>query len=312
MTVKQILPEVAVANDHRNYNKSAYLSILSRYSQQKTLDKIFEVVIIIFTVCQKLKRDEDESATSEKQPRQAENPTAMRNLQPASARCDPSIVSEQRVLRCPRLGPGEVRDAATGPCGQAAGFPNGQGIWFLTAIVLPSRIHFRAKRLVRIASREAWSEKRSQAHSGSNEIRSPTAGRAAVAEFRSAGGSSETELQPSGASPQHRAAASAGKKTPVSMPSPSTPASSDEDQLVAAYEELRRQFVNGQRGPGLALFIRRGMRELMNICSICAAPPPTEVLAEADGDAVLSQGVRTEVVLILAGMLMHSCQEARS
>jgi hypothetical protein len=307
-----MLPEVAVANDHRNYNKSAYLSILSRYSQQKTLDKIFEVVIIIFTVCQKLKRDEDESATSEKQPRQAENPTAMRNLQPASARCDPSIVSEQRVLRCPRLGPGEVRDAATGPCGQAAGFPNGQGIWFLTAIVLPSRIHFRAKRLVRIASREAWSEKRSQAHSGSNEIRSPTAGRAAVAEFRSAGGSSETELQPSGASPQHRAAASAGKKTPVSMPSPSTPASSDEDQLVAAYEELRRQFVNGQRGPGLALFIRRGMRELMNICSICAAPPPTEVLAEADGDAVLSQGVRTEVVLILAGMLMHSCQEARS
>jgi hypothetical protein len=57
---------------------------------------------------------------------------------------------------------------------------------------------------------------------------------------------------------------------------------------------------------------RRGIRELMNTCSICAAPPPTDVLAVADGDAVLSQGVRTEVVLILAGMLMHSCQEARS
>ena len=312
MTVKQMLSEDAVVNDYRNSDKCAYISIFSRFSQQKTLDKIFEGVIIIFTVFQELKRDEDESAASEKQPRQAENPTAMRNLQLASARCDPSIVSGQRVLRCPRLGPGEVRDAATGPCGQAAGFPNGQGIWFLTAIVLPSRIHFRAKRLVRIASREAWSEKRSQAHSGSDEIRSRAASRAAVAEFRSAGGSGEAELQPAGASPQHRAAASAGKKTPVSMPPPSTPASSDEDQLVAAYEELRRQFLNGQRGLGLTLFIRRGMRELMNTCSICAAPPPTEVLAVADGDAVLSQGVRTEVVLILAGMLMHSCQEARS
>lgn len=312
MTVKQMLSEVAAVDDYGNSDKCVYILIFSRFSQQKTLDKIFVFVIIIFTVSQRLKRDEDESAASEKQPRQAENPTAMRNLQPASARRDPSIVSGQRVLRCPRLGPGEVRDAATGPCGQAAGFPNGQGIWFLTANVLPSRIHFRAKRLVRIASREAWSEKRSQAHSGSDEIRSRTAGRAAVAEFRSAGGSGETELQPAGASPQHRATASAGKKTPVSMPPPSTPASSDEDQLVAAYEELRRQFLNGQRGPGLTLFIRRGMRELMNVCSICVAPPPTEVLAVADGDAVLSQGVRTEVVLILAGMLMHSCQEARS
>jgi hypothetical protein len=96
------------------------------------------------------------------------------------------------------------------------------------------------------------------------------------------------------------------------MPSPYTPAPSDQDGLVAAYEELRRQFLNGQRGPGLTLFIRRGMRELMNACSICAAPPPTAVLAVADGDAVLSQGVRTEVVLILAGMLLHSCQELRS
>lgn len=263
----------------------------------------------MFTAFRRLKRDEEESAASEKQ-RQAENLTAIRNLQLAPARCDPSTVPGQRVLRCRRLGPGEIRDAAPGPCRQAVGFPNGQRIWFLAAIVLPSRIHFRAKRLVRIASGEAWSEKRSQAHPGSDEIRSRAADCAAVAEFHSAGGSGEAELQLAGASPQHRATASAGKKTPLSMPSPYTPAPSGQDGLVAAYEELRRQFLNGQRGPGLTLFIRRGMRELMNACF--AAPPPTAVLAVADGDAVLSQGVRTEVVLILAGMLLHSCQELRS
>jgi hypothetical protein len=98
----------------------------------------------------------------------------------------------------------------------------------------------------------------------------------------------------------------------MNTPSPYTPGPSDQDGWVAAYEELRRQLLNGQRGPGLALFMRRGMRELMNACSLCAAPLPTKVLAAADDEAVLPQGVRTEVVLILAGMLLHSCPESRS
>jgi hypothetical protein len=85
----------------------------------------------------------------------------------------------------------------------------------------------------------------------------------------------------------------------------------DKDGLVAAYEELRRQLLNGQRGPGLALFIRSGMRELMKSYSLCAVPPPIQVLTAANDEAVLPQGVRTEVVLILAGMLLHGCQEAR-
>jgi hypothetical protein len=78
---------------------------------------------------------------------------------------------------------------------------------------------------------------------------------------------------------------------------------------MAAYEELRRRFLSGQRGPGLALFMRRGMRELMNTYSLCAAPPAVSAVAN---DAVLPQGLRTDVVLILAGMLLHRCQESRS
>jgi hypothetical protein len=96
------------------------------------------------------------------------------------------------------------------------------------------------------------------------------------------------------------------------MPSPYTAAPPDQDGLVAAYEELRGQFLNGQRGPGLTLFIRRGMGELMNGSSLCAVPVPTAVPAAANDDAVLPQNVRTDVVLILAGMLLHRCQESRS
>ena len=81
------------------------------------------------------------------------------------------------------------------------------------------------------------------------------------------------------------------------------------DGLIAAYEELRRQLLNGQRGAGLALFMRRGMREWMNACSLCVGPSPTKEFIAAPDEAVLPQGARTEIVLILAGMLLHGCQE---
>ena len=79
--------------------------------------------------------------------------------------------------------------------------------------------------------------------------------------------------------------------------------------MLAAYEELRRQILNGQRGPGLALFMRRGMKEWMNACSLYLAPSPTKEFTTAPDQAVLPQGARTEVVLILAGMLLHRCQQ---
>lgn len=93
---------------------------------------------------------------------------------------------------------------------------------------------------------------------------------------------------------------------------PSPPAAlADRDALVAAYEDLRCRFLNRQQAPGLALFMRRGMREWMNACSLYVASPPVPVLTAPNDEAVLPHGVRAEVVLILAGMLLHGCQEAR-
>jgi hypothetical protein len=51
------------------------------------------------------------------------------------------------------------------------------------------------------------------------------------------------------------------------------------------------------------------MREWMNACSLCVAPSPTKEFTAASDEAVLPQGARTEMVLILAGMLLHGCQE---
>ena len=93
------------------------------------------------------------------------------------------------------------------------------------------------------------------------------------------------------------------------MPPTHTAAPLEKDGLLAAYEELRRQLLNGQRGPGLALFMRRGMKEWMNACSLSVAASPTKEFTAAPDEAVLPQGARTQIVLILAGMLLHGCQE---
>src|SRR6266404_3978602 len=282
---------------------------LSVTFRSKRLDKIPpEFVVIIFTAVTQPNR-ENENAAGEKQLRQAEGVTATRNTQSAPARCAPSSVPGQRLFRSQRLAAGEIRDATTGPGGQAGGFPNGQGVWFLPPIVLPSGIYLRARRFVRITSPEAWSEKRSQAHSGSDGVRGRAENPGAITEFRSAGRTGAAQLPHESAPPQHRAAASAGKKTPISLLPAYTAAPLEKDGLIVAYEELRRQILNGQRGPGLALFMRRGMREWMNACSLCLAPSPTREFTAAPDETVLPQSARTEVVLILAGMLLHGCQE---
>ena len=248
-------------------------ALLSITFRQKRLDKIPAYVVIIFTAATQPNR-ENENAAGEKQLRQAEGVRAARNTEPPPAGCAPSFVPEQRILRSQRLAAGEIRDATTGPCGQTGGFPNGPGVWFLPPVVLPSGIRLRARWLVRITSPEAWSAKRSQAHFGSDEVRGRAASPGAITELRSAGRAGAAQLPRESAPPQHRAAASAGKKTPISLLPAHTAAPLEKDGWTAAYEELRRQILNGQRGPGLALFMRRGMREWINACSLCLAPSP--------------------------------------
>ena len=72
---------------------------------------------------------------------------------------------------------------------------------------------FEQAGLVRAGATETRSQKRSQTHAGSDGIRSSKANIGSVAQFRSAGGAREDGFQRSGSPAQHRATASAGKKT---------------------------------------------------------------------------------------------------
>jgi hypothetical protein len=98
----------------------------------------------------------------------------------------------------------------------------------------------------------------------------------------------------------------------MKTPSPVPTAVPDKFALVGAYEELRRRFLSRQYGPGLVILIRRGLREWMNVCSSYLDTSATSVPAPPHDEAVLPQGVRAELVVILAGMLLHRCQEESS
>lgn len=93
-----------------------------------------------------------------------------------------------------------------------------------------------------------------------------------------------------------------------SVPTPQAPALSQE-ALTSSYEELRRQFLNGHCGAGLAVFMRRGMWEWMHLCSVCNS---IKVCARTEAEPMIPQDLQTEIVLILAGMLLHGYQEART
>lgn len=89
-------------------------------------------------------------------------------------------------------------------------------------------------------------------------------------------------------------------------------APADQAALVGAYEELRQRFLSRQHGPGLAILMGRGLKEWMDTCSSYLDAPVTSVPAPPHGETILPQGVRAELVGILAGMLLHRCQETSS
>ena len=65
-------------------------------------------------------------------------------------------------------------------------------------------------------------------------------------------------------------------------------------------------------GPGVAVLMQRGVWAWMNACSACSAPPATKVFTQTEAEPVIPQGLHTEIVLILAGMLLHGWQETRA
>ena len=83
------------------------------------------------------------------------------------------------------------------------------------------------------------------------------------------------------------------------------------DALRFSYEDLRTQVLVGGRGPGLAIFLRHGMCEWIELCCSCTpvmtAMKPVSVSANPE---CVPAEARSEIVSILAGLFLQKRLEA--
>jgi hypothetical protein len=84
------------------------------------------------------------------------------------------------------------------------------------------------------------------------------------------------------------------------------PISLPDRRLIAAYEELRNQAVQGlRRGPGLALMMARGFRSWMEACSQLFANEGSSTHVPDQPASSVPCGFRGELVILLASMLLR-------
>jgi hypothetical protein len=213
-------------------------------------------------------------------------------------------LSRRRVLRCGRFAAGQVRDAAAGGCRQATSQSGSQDVWLFAPVVLSGTGSLSRSWPCRAVATETRAPVRAQAHARTDAVCGTTSARRADDLQFSAGRTNRTALRCLGSPAQYRSSAAASKKTAVS-PEPAAISFADR-RLVAAYEELRSQAVQGwRRGPGLTLMMARGFRCWMEACSQLFANQGSCTQLPDRPAPSMPSGLRGELVILLASMLLR-------
>ena len=213
-------------------------------------------------------------------------------------------LSRQRVLRSGRFGAGQIRDAAAGRCRQATGQSGGKDVRLFAPVVLSGTDGLSRGWPRWVVATETGASIRVQAHAQTDGVRGTTPTCRADGLQFSDSRTNRSALQCLDSPTQHRSSAAASKKTSVS-PQPE-PISFTDRRLIAAYEELRSQAVQGlRRGPGLALMMARGFRYWMEACTQLFAHEGSSTHVPDRPACSVPSGFRGELVILLASMLLH-------
>lgn len=277
--------------------RRAYYSVCGSIGcQKKALDKTWFVDIIIFTHFGR------RYASQECQLGQARcaSATAMLESTPGTGRRSP--VSTERLLRCPRLGSGQVRDAASRPDRAKAGQASSRCVRVFSPQLLPGRVGFSEPGAGRVDSRKARAAESAQADDRSARVCATDPSQTALLGHDPTGDRDSRTLRHSRSSPQHRARSGApGKKTTLNQ----EPVRDDGAALVAAYEELRRQALEEIRseGWGLALLLEQGMAAWMKACSAAVVVSSGRCIPPV-APVAWGSALHGEVVRILVSMAL--------
>jgi len=214
----------------------------------------------------------------------------------------------QRVLRPGRFVAGEVRDAAACGCRQATHKPGSPGVWLFAPLVLSGTGSLSRSWTRRAAAAETRAPVRAQAHSRADAVCGTTSTRRADDLQGSGRRTNRTTLRRVGSPAQYRSPAAASKKTSVSPPLAAVLLA--DRRLVAAYEQLRSQAVQGSwPGAGLALIMTRGFRCWMEVCSQLFANEGNCTQVPDQPTPSIPSGLRGELVILLASMLLRRASQ---
>jgi hypothetical protein len=239
-------------------------------------------------------------------------PTANQAIPPAPARHAESSspgrstreLSGRRILRSGRFAASQVRDAASGGGRQGTGQPGSKSVRLLASVVLSSANSVSGSWPRRPAATETGATIRAQADPRADAVCGASPGSRAGNLQSSTGQSNRTALWHLDSPAQYRSPIATSKKTPVSPQAAAVPLS--DRRLVSAYEELRCQAVQGlRRGPGGALMMARGLRCWMEACAQLLAHPDSRTQAPDPPSTSMPSGVRGELIIVLASMLLH-------
>jgi hypothetical protein len=234
--------------------------------------------------------------------------------EPEGRRRHERTISAERVLRSRRFDSGQVRDAAPSGTGGTAGERSCSILWLFQAFVLSCTSRFRRGGLGGVAATKTRTTRRTQVDRRSDGFRHPDPRTGCLLVLGTDRRAHSETVSNFHSSTQYRSPVEPSKKTQLSV-NQSTERGRHEE-LSTAYEQLRSQVlgINGNppRGPGLAVFLERGMKGWIDAYRQWSALTATSKTARSPRSTTLCKPVENEVIILLTGMLMErTVQEGR-
>jgi len=222
--------------------------------------------------------------------------------EPPPRTCPRTLVPRRWILRFPRFGAGQVRDAAAGAHRGCREDRGRRSIRRIAADVLSSRSRLCASGIKRTAAQVARSEGCAQAHARSHAVYRSATDRRRPARSSRLGSTDRDRTGGLGPPPQHRTRSGAQKKTVATAAALPLAA-------ISLYETLRSDVLRGAARPdGLGAVVFHGMlRGLALLMSVPPEPPTshpqTAPISNVRGDRGL--------VRLLANMVLQTHLEVK-
>src|SRR5215510_8476577 len=247
-----------------------------------------------------------QTETARSQTRSAQTP---RGVEPAPAPGPPCALSRAQLLRPPRLGAGQVRDAAPGARRWRLDQPLGRGVRPVTSFLLSGRGGLRTVRPGRARAAQARTAGRAQAHPGGARRHCRGQSDRPFVEAGGIGAAAQAAARRLAAPTQHRAWAGAAKKIAVSATAESGPHVVD---LERHYEALRNQALNpaGQTplSGGLTVLLHEGVAAWVRAWSQPELTAPDPVILPTDHTQAGSSG-HSDLMQVLVAMALGASRE---